>query len=132
MIVLDEQLLGRNIEKQIANWYQGAVCFIMDLQPNTVIKDELIPRLLQKENQPTFVTINESDFWRKVKLNDKFCIVCFAMPDSRAREIPERLRDLLQHSLFDSKQKRMGKMIRAAEKEITFYSFDNLKIQKVG
>lgn len=130
MIVLDEQLLGRNIEKQIANWYQGAVCFIIDLQPNTVIKDDLIPRLLQKENQPTFITINEVDFWRKVKLNDKFCIVCFAMPDSRVREIPEQLRDLFQHSLFDSKQKRMGKMIRVAENGISFYSFDNLKIQK--
>lgn len=31
MIVLDEQLLGRDIEKQIARWYQGAVCFINGL-----------------------------------------------------------------------------------------------------
>ena len=31
MIVLDEQLLGRNLETQIAHWSQGAVCFIMDL-----------------------------------------------------------------------------------------------------
>lgn len=65
MIVLDEQLLGRNIEEQIARWYQGAICFITDLRPNTVIKDDAIPKLLQQENQPTFVTINEQDFWRK-------------------------------------------------------------------
>ena len=62
MIVLDEQLLGRDLEEQIARWYQGAVCFIVDLRPNTVIKDEAIPKLLQQENQITFVTINESDF----------------------------------------------------------------------
>ena len=47
MIVLDEQLLGRDIENQIAHWYQGAVCFIIDLRPDTVIKDDAIPRLLQ-------------------------------------------------------------------------------------
>ena len=78
MIVLDEQLLGRDIENQIARWYQGAVCFIVDLRPNTVIKDEAIPKLLQKESQPTFVTINESDFWRKTAINNQFCMVCFA------------------------------------------------------
>lgn len=87
MIVLDEQLLGRDIENQIARWYQGAICFIVDLRPNTVIKDEAIPKLLQKESQPTFVTINESDFWRKTAINNQFCMVCFALPDSRAREI---------------------------------------------
>ena len=68
MIVLDEQLLGRDIDKQIARWYQGAVCFIMDLRPNTVVKDDAIPRLLQQEDQPTFVTINERDFWRKAAI----------------------------------------------------------------
>ncbi|MBI5650489.1 MAG: hypothetical protein HZC40_08605 [Chloroflexi bacterium] len=39
MIVLDEQLLGRNIEVEIARWYRGTVCFITDLRPNTIIKD---------------------------------------------------------------------------------------------
>ena len=41
MIVLDEQLLGRNIELEIAKWYRGAVKFIIDLRPDTVIKDLL-------------------------------------------------------------------------------------------
>ncbi len=43
MIVLDEQLLGRNLELEIAKWYQGSVQFIMDLRSNTVIKDDAIP-----------------------------------------------------------------------------------------
>jgi len=68
MIVLDEQLLGRDVEGQIAQWYR-AVCFITDLRPNTVIKDDVIPKLLQQERQPTFVTINEQDFWRKAQTN---------------------------------------------------------------
>lgn len=129
MIVLDEQLLGRDIENQIARWYQGAVCFIVDLRPNTVIKDEAIPKLLQKESQPTFVTINESDFWRKTAINNQFCMVCFALPDSRAREISQRLRTLLDHPLFDTKKKRMGKMIRIAEKEVSYYSADDMTVR---
>jgi len=38
MIVLDEQLLGRDLEIEIAHWYRGVVCFITDLRPNIVIK----------------------------------------------------------------------------------------------
>ena len=122
-------MLGRDIEKQTARWYQGAVCFIMDLRPNTVIKDDAIPRLLHQENEPTFVTINESDFWRKAALTDQFCMVCFALPDSRVHEIPARLRRLFDHPLFDTKKKRMGKMIRVAEKEVSYYSMEDMRVK---
>jgi hypothetical protein len=77
MIVLDEQLLGANLEQAIGKWYQGNVCFITDLRPNSIIKDEAIPMLLRKEAQPTFITINERDFWRKVAISEYFCIVDF-------------------------------------------------------
>ena len=72
MIVLDEQLLGRNLETAIARWYKGNICFITDLRPQSVIKDDAIPKLLQLENQDTFITINERDFWRKVVINQHF------------------------------------------------------------
>ena len=61
MIVLDEQLLGRGLERDIAQWYRGTVQFITDLCPHTIIKDEAIPVLLRRQAQPTFVTINERD-----------------------------------------------------------------------
>ncbi|CAA9301650.1 MAG: hypothetical protein AVDCRST_MAG93-4647 [uncultured Chloroflexia bacterium] len=62
MIVLDEQLLGRNLEVLISSWYPGAVVYITDLRPHTVIKDDMIPALLRQQSQPTFVTINVIDF----------------------------------------------------------------------
>ena len=131
MIVLDEQLLGRDLETEIAQWYQGAVCFITDLRPNTVIKDEAIPKLLQQENQPTFVTINESDFWRRVAINNRFCIVCFTLPDSRAGEVPSLLRSLLHHTEFKTKKNRMGQVIRVTEQEISYYTFDDRQVRVV-
>ena len=48
MIVLDEQLLGRGLERDIAQWYRGTVQFITDLRPHTIIKDEAIPVLLRR------------------------------------------------------------------------------------
>ena len=124
MIVLDEQLLGRNIEGQIAHWYRGAVCFITDLQPHAVVKDEAIPRLLQQEKNATFVTINESDFWKKIAINNHFCVVCFALSDSRAGEIPALLRILFQNPYFNTKKKRMGKVIRVTDRDVLYYSMD--------
>ena len=92
MIVLDEQLLGRGIENAVSHWYPGAVRFITDLRPGTIIKDEAIPTLLAQESEPTFVTINISDFWQRVAITERFCVVCFALPDSTADEIPPLLR----------------------------------------
>jgi len=129
MIVLDEQLLGRNLDGEIARWYRGAVCYITDLRPNTVVKDDAIPSLLERENQPTFVTINERDFWRRVAITMHFCVVCFALPDSRAPEIPALLRQSLQHSFFNTKPKRMGKVIRVAGQEIQYYTFDHKQVR---
>lgn len=131
MIVLDEQLLGRDLETAIARWYQGAVCFITDLRPDTVIKDDAIPKLLQQENAPTFVTINESDFWRRVAINARFCVVCFTLPDSRTHEIPSLLRSLLHHPAFKTKKNRMGKVIRVAEQEISYYAVDDRRVRVV-
>jgi hypothetical protein len=123
VIVLDEQLLGLDIETEIAKWYPGRVCFITDLRPGTVIKDDAIPVLLHQQNQPLFVTINERDFWRKIPANRHYCIVCFAFPNARAREIPERLRLLFNQSEFDTKAKRAGMMIRvASSQEVSYYS----------
>lgn len=131
MIVLDEQLLGRNLEAEIADWYEGKVCFITDLRPNTVIKDDAIPKLLREQNHAAFITINEKDFWRKVKIAEDFCLICFAFPDSRADEISSALRSLFRHPLFHTKSQRMGKVIRVAAPTINYYSFDDKRIRNI-
>ena len=125
MIVLDGQLMGRGLEQAIAHWYPGAVCYITDLKPGTVIKDDAIPVLLNREVEPTFLTINETDFWRKVELTDRFCMVCFALPDSRASEIPALLRRLFHHPDFRTKAQRMGRVVRLTSVTAAFYTTDD-------
>lgn len=129
MIILDEQLLGRNLDTNISKWYPGAVRYIIDLRPDTIIKDEAIPNLLSKQNRPTFLTINVTDFWRKVEINHRFCVICFPLSDAGVREIPSLLRKVLSHSQFKTKTARMGKVIRVTEESINYYSFDDSTIQ---
>ena len=74
MIVLDEELQGLNLEDHLSSWYRGAILIIKDLRPRTVIKDDAIPGLLRLTRQPTFVTINHSDFWRRTPANKAYCI----------------------------------------------------------
>lgn len=129
MIVLDEQLLGRNIEHSIRQWYRGKVVYITELRPQTVIKDDAIPHLLQQQPQPTFVTINEKDFWQRVAISMRFCVVCFTLPDSRASTIPLLLRKLLRTSLFRTKALRMGHVIRVSTSQISYYAVHDQHIQ---
>ncbi|MEA3342357.1 MAG: hypothetical protein U9R15_20520 [Chloroflexota bacterium] len=131
MIVLDEQLLGRDIELEIAKWYQGAVRFITDLRPDTIIKDDAVPVLLRCQNYPTFVTINEKDFWHRVTVDNQYCLVCFTLPDSRTHEIPQRLRSLLRQPEFKTKAKRMGKVIRVTDRDVIYYAFGDREVKTI-
>lgn len=129
MIVLDEQLLGRGLETAIASWYPGSVCFIHELRPQTIVKDEAISSLLQHQRQPTFVTINERDFWLKIEADPRYCVICFALSDSQAKLIPPLLKTLLRAPEFRTKAKRMGRVIRITKAEISFYTWESDAIQ---
>jgi hypothetical protein len=131
MIILDEQLLGRGLEQKIEAWYRGSVRFITDLRPNTVIKDDAIPLLLRQQSAPTFVTINETDFWQRVSIDAAFCIVCFTLSDARAGELAESLRRLLQLPLLRTKAQRMGKVIRVSGTQITYYGWNDRTLRTI-
>ena len=92
MIVLDEQLIGYDLQPAIAKWYRGSVVDITQLRPGTVIKDEAIPVLLREQHGPVFVTINVRDFWRRLDADAHFMIACFAVSDDRAERVSLFLR----------------------------------------
>jgi hypothetical protein len=132
MIVLDEQLLGRGLEFEIAKWYRGSVLFINDIRPNTVIKDDAVPVLLRLLTQPAFITINTEDFWRKTPADIRYCMICFVLPDSRAVRIPGSLRELFHTEEFRTKSKRMGKVIRVTEGAIHYYSVNDSQMRTIS
>ena len=111
MIVLDEQLLGRDLEVVIGKWYRGSIVYVTDLRPETVIKDDAIPMLLRDQRQPTFVTINVSDFWRKTPVDSRYAIICIAIPNSKIGSIPSILRRLFGKPQFSTKGRRCGQIV---------------------
>lgn len=56
-------------------------------------------------------------------------MVCFTLPDSRAGDIPTLLRSLFQYPEFKTKAKRMGKVIRVSEKEVSYYTFEERDVK---
>ena len=122
MIVLDEQLQGLGLEEAVARWYRGAVFVVKKLRPGIVIKDEAIPALLRQLKQPTFVTIDYMDFWRRIPADNAFCIVCLELPTERVDDIPVRLRQLLRLPEFKTKKARMGKVVLVRETRLQYYS----------
>lgn len=121
MIVLDEHLKGAGIGDEIARWYQGAVTDVTALRPGSVIKDSALPSLLRRVREPTFVTINTTDFWGQMPAHRRHCIVCLDLPHHRAEEIPALLRRLLQLPEFRTKSARMGKVVRVGASGAWYY-----------
>jgi hypothetical protein len=121
VIVLDENLSALRLNNPIAVWYPGRVCYVTDLRPRSVIKDEAIPHLLQRFKGATFVTTNVTDFWRRVLAHTQYSIVCLSLPNERLREVPELLRRLLRLPEFTTKTTRMGKVVRVGRRQIQYY-----------
>ena len=131
MIVLDEQLLGRGVEQSIAAWYRGPVAFITDLRPGTIIKDEAIPAILNRETDALLVTINDTDFWRKIAISSRFSVVCVPMADSQVGQIDALLRRLLRHPQFRTKARRRGHVLRLTRETAQYYSVNSLLIRTI-
>lgn len=124
MIVVDENIHDHRTMEAISAWYPGRVISVTTLRPRSVIKDDAIPGLLLKVVQPTFVTINAIDFWRKVQPHNGYCIVAISLPEERVRELPDFLRRLFRLPAFKTRALRMGKVIRLAPSRIDYYQFD--------
>lgn len=122
MIVLDEQLLGRDLEVAIGQWYRGSIVYVTDLRPNTVIKDDAIPMLLQRQIQPTFVTINVSDFWRKIPVDSRYSVVCIAIPNAKIGSISQILRRLFSKPQFSTRGRRCGQVVLIRGSRIWSYT----------
>ncbi|MBI4963605.1 MAG: hypothetical protein HY913_10040 [Desulfomonile tiedjei] len=122
MIVLDEQLLGRQIEQTIAEWYRGPVCFVTDLRAG-IVKDDAIPSLLCRQRQPAFVTINTNHFWKRLRADRRFCVLCFNVGDKDVPRIPGLLKLLFRNRNFSTKAQRAGHIFRINIDEVVkFYN----------
>jgi hypothetical protein len=131
MIVLDEQLLGYGLRAAISKWYRGSITDLPVLRPGTLILDEAIPELLRAARQPTFVTINVRDFWRRMVPERRFCILCFALPDQRVAELPGLLRRVFATEPFRTRRKRLGKIGRVTPRRVAYYTAESWAVRTI-
>ena len=123
MIVLDEQLNDYRIFEDLEKWYKGKVIHIKELRPKTLVDDDNIASLLLTVKEPTFVTINYTDFWKVIPAHQRYCVVCFTLKGELTLEIPNRLREIFKNPELKTKRARMGKVI-SARGVINWYSVE--------
>jgi hypothetical protein len=128
MIVLDEHLPGLGIEDAVRRWYRGRVCTVTDLRPDTIIKDDAIPHLLQAVSEPTFVTLNWGHFWQRTAAHEGFCLVCFTLPARQAHQVTSLLRRLFRLEEFKTKAARMGKVARVSNQQVAYYQIRDAQL----
>ncbi|NUO78839.1 hypothetical protein HUU05_02085 [candidate division KSB1 bacterium] len=121
MIVLDENIFGRIVVKGLTTWYKGQLTSINELRVNTVVKDDAVPVILRTVKQPTFITTNVSDYWRKMPAHKAYCMICFELTNEQVVEIPRLLRAVLGFKEFKTKSVRMGKIVRVRRHRIDYY-----------
>jgi len=121
VIVLDEQLNDPLLIKAIKRWHTGQVITINDARPSTQIYDDAIIALMHQLKSPIFVTINYTDFWRKVPAHSQYCVICLKLSTERKKEVPIILRELLGQDEFNTKRKLMGKVISISEGVVRYY-----------
>jgi hypothetical protein len=105
---------------------------ITQLRPHTVILDDAIPMLLRAVSRPTFVTINVADFWRRVAPSPRFCIVCCALPHTRAQDVPELVRWLLALEPFRTRSRRLGKVVCVSPQHVHSDTTDTRAIHRLA
>jgi hypothetical protein len=111
VIVVDEAINDPRIIAAIARWYPGAVIGVKELRPGARLLDPEIPDYLLKLRQPTFVTINYSD-WNKPQLAHRgYCIVSLKLTNEESGFAPQVLREILKLPAYKTKRLRMGKVI---------------------
>lgn len=121
MIVLDEQLEDPRLVQLIEQWYKGAVIYVSQLRPQTIIKDDAMPTVLRRARQPTFVTINYSDFWRRIPASTDYCVICLKLSAEQKFEVPGILRGLFDLPDLRTKGLRMGRVVSVKGQTLNSY-----------
>jgi hypothetical protein len=124
MIVLDENIASSQVIKAIAAWYPGRVAVLTELRRHSAIKDDAVEMLLRQVSEPTFVSINVSDFWRVIRADSRFAVVNLDLKGGQLGEISGLLRQFMKQREFKTKAGRMGVVALVRATHIEFYRAD--------
>jgi hypothetical protein len=116
LIVLDENILdGQRV--LLEAWRLAPRQIGVDLGRKG-LKDEQIIVLLRKQLTPTFFT-RDAGFYRPNLKHRSYCVV---LADVGQNEVATFIRRFLRHPGFNTRAKRMGRIVRISHVGITFWA----------
>lgn len=127
-LVLDDQLAASEVLRPLRRWMTAQR--LRDLRPDERIHDDRVPEILLTLRQPTFVTIDQG-FWDRRLCNPGYCILYFGLSDAQQHLIPRLLRQLFLTPEFRTRTKRMGKVTRITSKRIEYWQFPAARLHRL-
>ena len=97
LLIFDEQINREAAIDPLRSW--TTVRRLKDVRPQEFIDDDRIPDLLRKLNRPTFVTLDEG-FWDRKLRDPHFCILYLAFRDDQQSQIPSLIRQVFRLPAF--------------------------------
>src|SRR6266571_3280883 len=117
MLVLDENLpAGQRL--LLRKWRIHFRVVGVDVASWGTHDENLIP-WLHRLARPTFFSLDR-DFYRPVWANPNYCLVWLDVTDDRAAEF---IRRFLQHPVFGTQAKRMGRVVRVHAEALLAWEF---------
>jgi len=129
LFILDEQLAAAELLAPLRKKLK--VGRLPELRPGEHIFDDRVPEILRTLKQPTFITIDE-DFWDRRLCHPNYAIFYFALPDHQQEQLPSLLFRLLRIPEFRSTAERAGKVLRVAKAQISYWQFPGNVQQQVS
>src|SRR5687768_12098067 len=113
MIVLDENIIASQCE-QLRGWRFSFRQIGEDLGRKGMDDVEEIIPLLHQLTQPTFFT-RDDDFCNRALCHSGYCLAYLSVPKEQAARF---IRSLLRHREFNTRAKRMGRVLRVSAASI--------------
>src|SRR5437667_1380486 len=108
MLIVDENISEIEVWR-LREWHISVRQVGPDVAPASTTDENIIP-VLHRLEQPTLFT-RDRDFWNRTLCHSRYCLVFTDIPEHEG-EIAACIRRFLRHPAFNTKAKRMGKVVR--------------------
>ncbi len=121
MNILDENILNDQ-RYYLRNWKIHVRQIGHEISRHGIKDEEIIP-LLHQLGAVTFFT-RDFGFYQRNLCHSRYCLVCLAIEED---EVASFIYRFLKHSEFNTKAKRMGKVIRVSHNVIRMWKLNDDK-----
>ena len=128
-LILDDQLDIHGVLHPVQRWVTAQL--LREVRPDEHILDDRVPEILLTLKQPTFVTLDQG-FWDRRLCHPGYAILYFALRRDQQTLLPGLLRALLRRPEFRTRASRMGKVARVGTANLAWWQFQSPDLLQVA